>query len=162
MPNNCTTHMQVHPKEGDEAILRKFKKAIRGPQLPPDEYYKETREMYIDFDKIVPQPPEVLATTELQIGYGTPEADSPNYWYKWRCKNWGTKWNAYYQEVTQDIPEEYAIQFDTAWGPPYPIFRALKEQWPDLDFGGGGFTEGFDGEHDLDDDPEAQVGYIDD
>ena len=35
-------------------------------------------------------------------------------WYDWAIKNWGTKWNAYYQSI-QRLEGKDIIQFDTAW-----------------------------------------------
>lgn len=43
-------------------------------------------------------------------------------WHSWSIENWGTKWNAYYVTVTEDM-----IQFDTAWSCPQQIMRALAK-----------------------------------
>lgn len=55
-------------------------------------------------------------------------------WYDWNVTNWGTKWDAgdVYIEQTDDLSA--SIQFQTAWSPPEPIFRALAEQFPNLKF----------------------------
>lgn len=40
---------------------------------------------------------------------------------------WGTKWNAY----DQDIPDDHSsAQFDTAWSTPMPVFVALSKKFP--------------------------------
>lgn len=49
--------------------------------------------------------------------------------YDWNCTNWGTKWNACEAEVS---PEDGFIVFETAWAAPFPIYRVLAEQFPDL------------------------------
>ena len=43
---------------------------------------------------------------------------------------WGTKWDAI--EVCCDEFGRY--EFDTAWSPPIPWFRAIVEKYPELDF----------------------------
>jgi hypothetical protein len=55
-------------------------------------------------------------------------------WYDWRCKHWGTKWNAsncYIDDYGEDLLQ---IQFDTAWNAPIPIFRKLVERYPNDGF----------------------------
>lgn len=62
-----------------------------------------------------------------QQKYGTPT------WYKWRTRNWGTKWNAYgYKGGVQF--DGKTLQFLTAWAPPTPIMEKLAAMYPDLDF----------------------------
>ena len=53
-------------------------------------------------------------------------------WYDWRVQNWGTKWDCYDVEVTDDDPEQVEIEFNTAWSPPEAICTELREQYPDL------------------------------
>ena len=54
-------------------------------------------------------------------------------WYKWRTRNWGTKWNAYGYEGGVQFDGK-SLQFLTAWVPPQPIVAKLAEMYPDLDF----------------------------
>jgi len=68
----------------------------------------------IDFDKIIPAP-----KTKAYRNQG---------WYNWNIEHWDTKWNAYSQEKVDD----HTMRFDTAWGAPYAIFRALSEKFPDV------------------------------
>lgn len=49
--------------------------------------------------------------------------------YDWNCTNWGTKWNACDAEVS---PDDGFIVFMTAWATPFPVYRALAVQFPDL------------------------------
>ena len=54
-------------------------------------------------------------------------------WYKWRIRNWGTKWNAYgYEDGVQF--DGHSLRFWSAWSPPQPVIDKLSEMYPDLDF----------------------------
>jgi hypothetical protein len=50
-------------------------------------------------------------------------------WYSWSRDAWGTKWNAYSQEVR----ENGDIKFETAWSTPEPVFVALSRKYPDVE-----------------------------
>lgn len=57
--------------------------------------------------------------------------------YDWRCRHWGTKWNAICFEIRResDIEDGHAtVEFETAWTPPIPIFRRISELFPTLQF----------------------------
>lgn len=54
-------------------------------------------------------------------------------WYKWRTRNWGTKWNAYGYEGGVQFDGK-SLRFQTAGSPPKPIVTKLSEMYPDLDF----------------------------
>lgn len=73
-----------------------------------------------DFNKIVPMPTEVRDSTE-QRSTGLPD------WYTWSVDNWGTKWNAY--EVQES---ENGFIFWTAWSTPELMFIALSNLFPDV------------------------------
>ena len=54
-------------------------------------------------------------------------------WYDWQCKNWGTKWDVYCDDIKEwDVKKEWkgpyhiALEFDTAWGPPTEAIKRLK------------------------------------
>lgn len=49
-------------------------------------------------------------------------------WYKWRIKNWGTKWNAYDIQMIDD----YTIKFDTAWSGVPSLIEVLSTMFPDV------------------------------
>lgn len=59
----------------------------------------------------------------LETGYAS--------WYDWNVANWGTKWDAYSVEVTED-GDPFAFRFETAWSFPEPIFHALIVAAPAL------------------------------
>ena len=49
-------------------------------------------------------------------------------WYGWCIENWGTKWNAYGNE----IKDNDTISFETAWSAPQKVIHRLSEMYPDL------------------------------
>lgn len=51
-------------------------------------------------------------------------------WYGWQNKNWGTKWNAYSQELL----ENGDIKFQTAWNTPQLIMMTLSRKYPEAVF----------------------------
>lgn len=70
------------------------------------------------------KPPE-----EEYSDYFTPAGGLVQNWYHWNVDNWGTKWDAYEVEITDDF-----VSFTTAWNPPMPVFEAIIKQFPELDF----------------------------
>ena len=68
--------------------------------------------------------------TALEKKYGAPN------WYEWSIKNCGTKWDLPYGEVQADETflddGEITYRFETAWSPPEPIYRDLRDQYPNL------------------------------
>lgn len=60
-------------------------------------------------------------------------------WYDWCCENWGTKWDAYEVDVDIDLEcdDPYiTINFQTAWGSPFPIFESILKQYPGVSLRG--------------------------
>jgi hypothetical protein len=61
-------------------------------------------------------------------------------WYEWAIANWGTKWNSYSFKFIREVgPRDWGrteieFLFDTAWGPPEPVFVKLAEDNPKLSF----------------------------
>ena len=53
-------------------------------------------------------------------------------WYDWASANWGTKWNPGDVELKVDNPDLKVYEFNTAWAPPWPIYRRLVEAYPEL------------------------------
>jgi hypothetical protein len=68
---------------------------------------------------------------------------APN-WYEWHRQHWGTKWNAYDAEVTDNGDGSLHVQFDTAWSFPFPIFERLVGDFPTLNFEGSAEEPGMD------------------
>lgn len=122
--------------------------------IPSPEIYKEIGEVYshiVDLAKKMTQSPlnshplvaslekQVRAELELQPRY--PEdidkvllcikaywLHGCFYWYDWNLQNWGTKWNAYGQEIIS----ENKIQFETAWSCSEKVIDSLAEKFPEL------------------------------
>jgi hypothetical protein len=51
----------------------------------------------------------------------------------WSRENWGTKWNAYSHQPTEQTEDTLILRFETAWSPPYPwlaaLFNTLKNRF---------------------------------
>lgn len=91
--------------------------------------YKDGVGTYFDFDKLIPMPKELneynapnydeAKAKELTKKYGAPD------WYKWRVKNWGTKWEPSETYVFDDN----TVEFQTAWDTPFPIFQKVSKKY---------------------------------
>ena len=105
MPNDCYNYLEA--PNGDVSLIADYfsTRKCKHSKLP---------EVYLDFDKILPMPKELRKTEAPK--------DQPN-WYDWCVSNWGTKWNSYEGQVTED-----GIGFNTAWSPPAPVIAALANQ----------------------------------
>lgn len=49
-------------------------------------------------------------------------------WYEWSINNWGTKWNAYDEVITDGI-----IEFQTAWSIPLPVLVEVSKRLKDVE-----------------------------
>lgn len=106
--------------------------------------------------------------------------NTPNNWYNFNYREWGTKWDACnpspYDTGINDAgstedAHEYSIHFETAWSHPEPVFKAISEQHPELEFdfsweeeqGWGGAAKGSNGkfvvthEYDI---PNSHAEYV--
>jgi hypothetical protein len=58
--------------------------------------------------------------------------------YNWNVRNWGVKWDAgdvsFEEDFTEGLGGSLSYNFQTAWGIPEPVFRAMVEQHPTLAF----------------------------
>lgn len=130
MPNHVTHKVNI---KADEAILKDlFSKCFVEAEAADEDWY-------FDFDKIIPQPPEVLASL-------TDNAPGINpLWYSWRCDNWDTKWGAY--DCVIEDPDyktgQFEFKFETAWSVPMPIFKKLVQLWPSIEMRVDSFDEGW-------------------
>lgn len=55
------------------------------------------------------------------------------YWYDWRNKFWGCKWDADSEGRCYEGDEE-EIEFQTPWSPPEGVINTLVDRFPDLEF----------------------------
>ena len=106
MPNHVTNILSF-PRGGEEEVRA----------LILDEHGD------VDFNRIIPQPDNILkGNLTLE------DMKQPN-WYNWNTAHWGTKWNAY----SQDVAETGDILFQTAWSTPMRIWEALATRFPQVD-----------------------------
>ncbi len=130
MPNHVTNHVRIQLHDGvdHEEFLKKI-----GSVEPDGTRY------YIDFEKIVPPPHE--DPDQIEYKSGSSMGTLPG-WYQWRCEHWGTKWNAYDQDIIDISYGCIELKFDTAWAPPMPIIEKLREM-EEVEWVGGNFVEEF-------------------
>lgn len=121
MPNWITNNVNVRGKE--EVIKKFFKECFTGD--------------CIDFNKIVPEPktkkecPKRYICNCEEAHLEPVEGKEWFDWYSWHYDFWGVKWNAC--EGQKDIAGHW-FYFESPWGSPYEIFKALKEKYPELTF----------------------------
>ena len=55
-------------------------------------------------------------------------------WYDWRLQKWDTKWDVPKGEIeiTEINNGSIVIGFDTAWCPPYSIYKKLRDKFKDV------------------------------
>jgi hypothetical protein len=82
--------------------------------------------------------PDPNATSEERMAKAMTFSGSG--WYDWNIREWGTKWDA--NDENGDAPDlddlkdtdSISYSFSTAWSVPEPVFRAMVQQHPELDF----------------------------
>ena len=147
MPNHCHNRVTIYGSGNDtdesRAQIQKIKGIFENENV---------------FGQIIPEPDWVneplLSKDEKRYSFSTPRGkvgELPQYvedpfkrlvfkstgqtddrWYDWRVMNWDTKWDAYDVVVTDDDPDQFEVEFNTAWSPPEAICSAIREQYPDL------------------------------
>lgn len=92
----------------------------------------------VDFDVLVPTPPNVWIGSVGQKH----EKAFKRIGLEWSRENWGTKWNAYSHQPTEQTDDTLTLRFETAWGPPYgwlcAMFNTLKMRFEHNWFSEGG------------------------
>ena len=105
------------------------------------------------FHNFVPVPVEVQrapydsnSAKVVAAAFDDPDYVSPEGGYSWQTKNWGTKWGVDLAHAVSYVGEEptpeylsstkgpitsVKFYFDSAWGPPVPVVRAISEAFPD-------------------------------
>ena len=86
---------------------------------------------------------ELPITEELKLNNGevmtlhkfksTNEQDTR--WYDWRCEKWDTKWDVPKDEIeiTEINNGSIVIGFNTAWCPPYAIYKEFRNKFKDVE-----------------------------
>jgi hypothetical protein len=94
----------------------------------------------ISFEKILPCPQALRNESapnreEQSIAFNTSKYGAKD-WYDWCNKNWGTKWDAQNpyrrKAVTEGDSAEVKYEFQTAWAPPIPVYKAMAEMFPNI------------------------------
>lgn len=87
------------------------------PDIEPERLH------FPDFEKIIPPPDcDEYHDKPNQAQCRT----SPNWWYNWNVKNWGTKWNSYSNEKVSDT----IYEFETAWSGVPDLIIKMSEYFP--------------------------------
>jgi hypothetical protein len=68
-----------------------------------------------------------------------PLGEQPGAWdYDLAVQRWGTKWDACFffddLPIVLALPDEFFVEFVTAWGPPLAWLKAVSEAHPELEF----------------------------
>jgi hypothetical protein len=54
-------------------------------------------------------------------------------WYVWGLENWGTKWDCWDAELSEE-KDHLSYKFITAWSAPYPIYEKMIDTYKELNF----------------------------
>lgn len=138
MPNHVYNTVTI---TGDEDDLLRLKRLLSMPQ--PIQLSKgEFDNLIFNFHSLIT--PDQSIWDEY---YGSkPKGQSleeslkfaSNHWYDWNIRNWGTKWNAYDESISDNLSDEsvksYYItyEFNTAWSAPAGIIEALAKKIHEL------------------------------
>lgn len=95
----------------------------------------EDREL--SYWNFVTPPQEALDSGEYWETHGFRAGEkvghTPNNWYNFNNREWGTKWDTYDLDV-QTAPKAFYATFSSAWSPPLQAFEAMVAQHPHLEF----------------------------
>lgn len=152
MPNWCSNLLRIKGHKNDIPKCIEFMGSKD----------KDGRTIPIDFNKIDPQPDNLLDAHKLReiIIQEDPTKSTVDYihtllrddrcWRGWRMNHWGTtaKLNPYdCSEFEMNSAGTIAeIRFQTAWSPVSPLIKTLSSKFPDMEFelwfyeGGVGFA----------------------
>ena len=137
MPNWCTNSVRVTGKKED---LEDFIKKAQGKVIDNDKV--ET----FSLETLYPTPKELLSepspNNDVELSKKFMELYGADDWYRWRVKNWGTKWDvdsasrSEMEKTPRKDIDLYEIEyfFDSAWSPPVDGFTKISEQFPDISF----------------------------
>ena len=142
MPNHCYNRITIRC---DHTLKKDLEVLI-------DSLKNEEEHTVFDFNAIIPIPPELntppsesdrikldeIARARLIKLHGVDN------WKEWTFRNWGTKWNAYEDQILEQgvrskYPKDgnvdaYVIYtFSTAWQPPVPVIFKLRNECPDFE-----------------------------
>lgn len=130
MPNWCDNVMTIRHKSKEKVLeVLNFIK-------------NDEEKRVFDFCKVIAPTEEDKATYIVKDSYCA-ELNGTFNWHEWCIANWDTKWNAdVYASTTEPVYDKHdedwyaEIQFQTAWSPAVPVYRALCEKFPDVNISG--------------------------
>lgn len=139
MPNWVYNRVEI---SGSQEDIAKFKE--QAGRSHPDSWDTENNKPeYKDDDPIsfwnfIAPPAEAVESGEYFGTHGWAggerQGDTPNNWYNFQSDKWGTKWDACEAQLEDESSTHLTYRFDTAWSPPEPVFEAMVNQFPTLDF----------------------------
>lgn len=130
MPNHVFNKMTV---TGSAEALAAFKN--KAQHTNEENYLRE-----FSYWNFITPPQEALDSGEYHATHGfvggKESGNTSNNWYNFNVREWGTKWDAY--EIQPDefslTDTSWTISWSSAWSPPMPVFAAMVEQHPELEF----------------------------
>ena len=145
MPNHCHNRVTFYPSGNNTASslaqIETIKDIFTGEsvftQIIPEPDWANTPLMSSDVKGIVydrgkvGELPQYVENPFKRLVFKSTDRTDDR-WYDWRVQNWDTKWDAYDVEVTDDDPEQFEVEFNTAWAPPEAICHKLREDYPDV------------------------------
>tara|TARA_B100000427_G_scaffold110472_1_gene91609 strand:- start:628 stop:1083 length:456 start_codon:yes stop_codon:yes gene_type:complete len=134
MPNHCHNRVTIscdqdHIEEFNKVVTILKSDEVFG-QIIPEPNWDEIPNENGEFSKMQEMTlanGEVVATCKQWS-----DGSQDDRWYSWRIAHWGTKWDLYDRDVTEDEEDVFEVTFDTAWSPPEEICASLRSDYPDL------------------------------
>ena len=147
MPNHCHNRVTIYGSGNDTDETRAqiaklkqifedeecFTQIIPEPDWPNTPLAEKDVQQY-SFSKPRGKVGELPVKTEGAFGESDRFASGvmDDRWYDWRVMNCDTKCDCYDVDVTDDDPDQFEVEFNTAWSPPEAICHALIDQYPEL------------------------------
>jgi len=82
-----------------------------------------------------PEVIQMLVDSEFRFEKLRPHPDTPapenydEYWYKWNCENWGTKWDRSEYNILNRGKKGLIVEFITAWCPPIELLKHIIRKY---------------------------------
>jgi hypothetical protein len=146
MPNHVDCELTVSCNEDNQADLKSFKKFAREGKLllsankfiPYPKHFSDLDKASEKWDSVNKGKQKVNWNERPQDGYNQGG-------YEWCIREWGTKWGMYSTTIEEEDYDRIKYSFQSAWGPPLPVIKAMGVKFPTLRFhlqyyeGGCGF-----------------------
>ena len=131
MPNWVANRVYVF---GSKDLLDTFAEQA---SKTPITTHEDDRESVLSFANFIAPPREAIDSGEYHAtnGFenGKETGNTPNNWYNFNNREWGTKWDACNADLER-LDGQLSYGFETAWDCPMPVFEAMVEQFPKLEF----------------------------